>query len=393
MSDLTARDAAVFLHQSSSTPVHWDIARAEGTWIEDHAGRRWMDFHGNSAHHLGHGHPAVIAAIKAQLGTLPFAPRRFTSEPAVHLAEALSALSPIPGARVLFAPSGSDAVDMALRLARAHTGRPGTLAFTGSYHGTTLAAASAGGDATFRQVPPLVPHAHHVPQYAPPEEIEPILATGRIACLIAEPMRAWPLTAPPGYWPAIRALCTRHGTLMIFDEIPTGLGKTGRLFASEHEGATPDITVLGKALGGGILPLAALLAHPSLNTAARHEIGHVTHEKNPVTCAAGLAILRVLQDQDLPARAASLGEITLARLRDSLAGQPGVTALHGRGLMLGIELDDPARAARICAACMAEGLAFKTSNATTLTLSPPLTIAEPDLDRAIGIVTRQITAP
>ena len=130
MSDLTARDAAVFLHQSSSTPVHWDIARAEGTWIEDHAGRRWMDFHGNSAHHLGHGHPAVIAAIKAQLGTLPFAPRRFTSEPAVHLAEALSALSPIPGARVLFAPSGSDAVDMALRLARAHTGRPGTLAFT-----------------------------------------------------------------------------------------------------------------------------------------------------------------------------------------------------------------------------------------------------------------------
>ena len=142
MTDLLARDAAVFLHQSSSSPVAWPLAGAEGIWLTAPDGRRWMDFHGNTAHHLGFGHPRVKAAIAAQLDALPFSPRRYTNDPAVTLAERLAALAPTARTRVLFAPSGSDAVEIALRLARAVTGRAGTLGFEGAYHGTTYMAHS-----------------------------------------------------------------------------------------------------------------------------------------------------------------------------------------------------------------------------------------------------------
>ena len=166
---LLARDAAAFLHQDLSTPCLTTVAKAEGIWIEDHSGRRWMDFHGNSAHHIGYRHPRVLAAIRDQLDTLSFAPRRFTCEPAVELAEKLAALAPGDAAKkCLFTTGGSDAVEVALKIARAATGRFKTLSFWDAFHGAGFGAASVGGEATFRSGPagPLLPGAEHVAPFA-----------------------------------------------------------------------------------------------------------------------------------------------------------------------------------------------------------------------------------
>ena len=165
---LLERDAAVFMHQALSTPCLSAIAKAEGIWIEDTAGRRYMDFHGNSVHHIGYGHPRLTAAIKAQLDELSFAPRRFACEPAVALAETLTARAPDGLGKVLFTTGGSDAVEVALKVARAATGRFKTVSFWDAFHGAGFGAASVGGEQTFRShiAGPLLPGAEHVAPFA-----------------------------------------------------------------------------------------------------------------------------------------------------------------------------------------------------------------------------------
>lgn len=415
--DLLSRDADAFLHQSLSSPCVSTIARAEGIWIEDTAGRRYMDFHGNSVHHIGYGHPRLIAAIKDQLDALPFSPRRFTNDVATELAERLGALAPWP-AKVLFTTGGSDANEVALKLARAATGRFKTLSFWDSYHGAGFGASAVGGEATFRShiAGPLLPGAEHVAPFhcyhcayghdgpescglACAKMVDYTLAReGDTASLIAEPMRAVPVVPPPGYWQAVEASCRAHGTLLIMDEIPTGLGKTGRFFAYDHDGITPDIITLGKALGGGVLPIAAVLARADLDVAGDFAIGHYTHEKNPVTARAALTTLDIIAEEGLVERAAVLGTAAMDRLRDTLDGHPKVGDIRGRGLMFGIEIvtdrdtrsPEPELAERVYYACLAEGLSFKISAGSVLTLSPPLTISQADLDRALGIVETAI---
>ena len=411
--DLLARDADAFLHQALSSPCASTIRRAEGIWIEDTAGRRYMDFHGNSVHHVGYGHPRLIAAIKDQLDALPFSPRRFTNEVAVQLAERLGALAPWP-AKVLFTTGGSDAVEVALKLARAATGRFKTLSFWDSFHGAGFGASAVGGEATFRSTiaGPLLPGAEHVAPfnctrcaYGHPGPATCGLACARmagfvleregdVAAVVGEPMRAVPVVPPPGYWQAVAASARAQGSLLILDEIPTGLGKTGRFFAHAHDGVTPDIIVLGKALGGGVLPIAAVLARAELDVAGDFAIGHYTHEKNPVTARAALTTLDIIEDEGLAERAARLGTAAMDRLRETLDGCAIAGDVRGRGLMFGVEIvagddarsPDPERAERILYACLAAGLSFKLSAGSVLTLSPPLTIPEADLDRALSIV-------
>ena len=414
---LLDRDAAAFLHQSLSSPCVSTIAKAEGIWIEDTAGRRFMDFHGNSVHHIGYGHPRVTAAIKAQGDALPFSPRRITNEVATRLAERLGALAPWP-AKVLFTTGGSDANEVALKIARATTGRFKTLSFWDAFHGAGFGAASVGGEATFRShiAGPLLPGAEHVAPFhcyrcayghpgpdacglACAAMVDYVLAReGDVAAVIAEPMRAVPVVPPPGYWQAVRAACDRHGALLILDEIPTGLGKTGRFFAHEHDAVTPDIITLGKALGGGVLPIAAVLARADLDVAGDFAIGHYTHEKNPVTAAATLATLDVIEEEGLVARAAEIGARALGHLRDALGAHPRVGDIRGRGAMFGVEIvtdrarrtPDPDRAERVYYRCLEEGLSFKISAGNVLTLSPPMTIRDADLDAALDIVIRAV---
>ena len=415
---LLERDANVFMHQSLSTPCVLTIAKASGIWIEDLDGRRYMDFHGNSVHHIGYGHPRLVAAIKAQLDALSFAPRRFANEPAVELAEKLAGLAPGDLGKVLFTTGGSDANEVALKIARAATGRFKTISFWDAFHGAGFGAASVGGEATFRShiVGPLMSGTEHVAPFACyrcpyghsgpdvcglacAEMVRYVLGReGDVAAVIAEPMRAVPYVPPPGYWTAVRQACNDHGALLIFDEIPTGLGKTGRFFAFEHDDVVPDIVTLGKALGGGILPIAAVIARRDLDVCADFAIGHYTHEKNPVTARAALTTLEIIQDEGLVERAADLGGYALDRLRESLATSPIVGDVRGRGLMFGVEIvcdrdaKDPANdlAEQIYYRCLDAGLSFKISQGNVLTLSPPLTIPRPDLDRALSIVETTI---
>jgi 4-aminobutyrate aminotransferase len=421
---LLDRDAQAFLHQSVSTPCLSTIARAEGLWIEDLAGRRYMDFHGNNVHHLGHGHPEVIAAIKQQLDDLSFAPRRFVPERAVELAEALNAkFRALTGhaGRVLFTTGGSDAVEVALKLARAATGRFKTLSFWDAFHGAGFSSSSVGGESLFRsgRLGPLLPGSEHVAPFGcyrcayghPVDALgQPDLERCRLACagmvryvleregdvaaVIAEPARAVPFLPPPGYWQAVREACHAHGTLLIFDEIPTGLGKTGRFFAAEHDGAAPDIVVLGKALGGGVLPIAACIARDELNQAGEFALGHYTHEKNPVTAAAALATLRVIVRDGLVENAARVGALALERLHEMQRKHRLIGDVRGRGLLIGIELvsdraaKTPAAAAaeRVLYRALSRGLSFKTTMGSVLTLTPPLITTETQMTQALDIL-------
>ena len=427
---LLARDSAAFLHQSVSTPCLAPIVKAQGLYIEDLTGRRYMDFHGNNVHHLGHGHPHVISAIKTQLDELSFAPRRFAPLRAVELAEALGArFKSLTGqaGRVLFTTGGSDAVEVAIKLARAVTGRFKTLSFWDAFHGAGFGASSVGGESLFRagRLGPLLPGSEHVAPfgcyrcaYGHPVDAhgQPRLETCRLACasmvryvleregdlaaVIAEPARAVPFIPPPGYWQAVREACHAHGTLLIFDEIPTGLGKTGRFFAAEHDDAVPDIVVLGKALGGGVLPIAACIAGNELNVASEFALGHYTHEKNPVTAAAALATLEVIEREDLVANAARVGAHALARLQEMKQRHTIVGDVRGRGLLLGIELVEdrdsklPARGAaeRVLYRALSRGLSFKTTMGNVLTLTPPLNLTLAQMDAALDIIDAGLAA-
>lgn len=415
---LLKRDANAFLHQSLSSPCVSTIAKAEGIWIEDLAGKRYMDFHGNSVHHIGYGHPKLVAAIKAQLDDLSFAPRRFTNEPAVQLAEKLAELAPENLNKVLFTTGGSDANEVAMKVARAATGRFKTLSFWDAFHGAGFGAASVGGEHTFRShiAGPLLPGAEHVAPFAcyhcPYKHQGPdtcglacadmvkyvLEREGDVAAVIAEPMRAVPYVPPPGFWKAVRQACNEHGALLIFDEIPTGLGKTGKFFAFEHDEVVPDIVVLGKSLGGGILPIASAIVRENLDVCGDFAIGHYTHEKNPVTARAALATLEIIQEEGLVERSAELGSYAIDRLSELVTTSPIVGDVRGRGLMFGVEIvsDKQSRtpandlAEQIYYKCMDAGLSFKISQGCVLTLSPPLTISREDLDRALSIVEKAI---
>ncbi|MFO0986964.1 MAG: aspartate aminotransferase family protein [Alphaproteobacteria bacterium] len=417
---LIDEDARCFLRQSVSTPCLSAVSKAEGIWIEDAGGRRYMDFHGNNVHHIGYGHPRLKEAIRRQMDELPFAPRRFANEPAVALARKLAGIAPGGLSKVLFTTGGSDANEVALKIARAATGRFKTISFWDSFHGAGFGAASVGGEALFRSGPigPLLPGTEHVAPFAcyrcpygyPDRDGQPPLDLCRLACanmvryvleregdvaaVIAEPARAVPYLPPPGFWAAVRAACDDHGALLIFDEIPTGLGKTGRMFACEHDGVAPDILVMGKALGGGILPIAAVLARPELDVAEEWAFGHYTHEKNPVTCRAALTTIEIIEDERLVENAARVGAMAQARLEEMRRRHPLIGDVRGRGLLIGIELvadraaKTPAkdRAEAIMYRALDKGLSFKTTMGNVLTLTPPLTITEAEMGRALDIL-------
>jgi len=409
---LLDEDEKWFLRQSLSTPCLNALRAAGGIHIEDLQGRRYMDFHGNNVHQVGFGHPRVLAAIKQQLDELSFCPRRYTNEPAVRLARKLAELAPGSLKKVLFAPGGTTALGMALKLARAATGRFKTVSLWDSFHGASLDAISVGGETLFRRgIGPLLPGTEHVP---PPEPshcpfrcgtecnlecadyLEYVLAKeGDVAAVVAETVRSTPCVPPADYWRRVRAACDRHGALLILDEVPHCLGRTGRMFTCEHYGIVPDMLVIGKGLGGGVFPLAALLARSDLDSAMPEgALGHYTHEKNPVACAAGLAAIEVIEQEGLLANARDLGSFALERMREMMARHETIGSVRGLGLLLGIELvksrssREPAvdLAEQVLYAALSRGLSFKVTLGNMLTLTPPLVITRDELDRALEIL-------
>ena len=404
-------DTGYFLHQSLSTPCLNALKSCQGAWIQDVEGRRYLDFHGNNVHQVGFGHPRVIAAIKEQLDELSFCTRRYTCETTVALAKKLTELAPGDLNRVLFAPGGTSAIGMALKLARLATGRYKFVSMWDSFHGASLDAISVGGEAVFRSgIGPLLPGCEHVP---PPDNrhcpfrcgdacnlacadyIEYVLEKeGDVAAVIGETVRCTPFIPPLHYWKRIRAACDKHGALLILDEIPAGLGRTGRMFACEHYDIVPDMLVLGKGLGGGVFPLAALVAREELNIAADKALGHFTHEKNPVACAAGLATLQVIEEENLVERARALGNSALERMREMARRHLLIGDVRGLGLLMGIELvrdrntlkRASEEAEQVMYASLRRGLNFKVTMGNILTLTPALIISQAELNQALDIL-------
>jgi len=404
------KDEKYFLRQSLSTPCLNVLAKAEGIYLEDLDGRRYMDFHGNDVHQVGFANPRVLAAIEHQMRLLPFCTRRYTNIPAIQLAEKLASLAPGDLNKVLLAPGGTTAIGMALKLARVATGRFKTISMWGSFHGASLDAISVGGEALFRSgIGPLLPGTEHVP---PPnayrcvfgcegscnlrcaEYIDYVLEKeGDVGAVIAETVRNTGIIPPVDYWKRVREACDRHGALLVLDEIH-GLGRTGRMFSCEHYGIVPDILVLGKSLGGAVLPLAGIIASEHLDVAPHISIGHFTHEKNPVACAAALATLEYIEEQNLVEHSRELGNWALERLREIQSRHRHIGDVRGLGLLLNVELVEdrqsraPARelAERVMYACLSRGLSFKVTMGNVITLAPPLVIRRDEMANALEIL-------
>lgn len=392
---LVARDADGFFHQEGSSPCLAALKRVCGIWIEDFDGRRFIDLHGNTTHHIGHANPELVAALKAQLDTLPFSPRRYTNEPATLLAERLVGQWPGGKAKVLFATGGSDAIEIAVKLARVATGRSATVSLEGCYHGHGFGSFGLSRANPDPRLGSFLPDRVHIRPYWSKGGADTMISDlraaldetdGGIAAVIAEPMRSNCQVPPDGLWPEVRRLCDAAGARLIFDEIPSGLGKTGTFFAFEQFGAIPDIVVLGKALGGGILPIAAVIADAALDIAPELSLGHYTHEKNPMTTRAALTTVDIILRDRLADRAAHLEHVVRARVADLALIEPSLLGVRGRGLLLALEIDRSqldADNGGLVDMLLEHGVSTTMKGANAIGFSPPLTIADDELEMAL----------
>ncbi len=406
-------DARYFLHQALSTPVMNILSKTEGPFIYDLQGKSYLDMHGNGVHNAGFSNPEVIKAVIEQLqASLAFTPRRYTNIPAVQLAKKLVEVTPAGLDRVLFCPGGSEAIEMALMLAKQVTGKWKTLSYWDAYHGTGFQASAVGGEEHFTVGNgPMVPGAFHVefPNYyrnpwgfANEEQIDEaylrqikiiLQRNPDMAALIGEPISATPVVPSKNYWIQVKEICNRYEMLLIFDEIIEGFGRTGKLFASEHF-VTPDVLVLGKTLGGGLLPFAGIVTMDKYNVLQHRSIGHFTHEKNPLCCTAGLATINYIEQHKLVDNSAAMGAYLMDRLHELKEIYPLIGNIAGRGLHMGIDLvkdrHTKERATREAEAimyyCMQQGIAFKIIEGNVITMRPALTITKDDCDRVVEVL-------
>ncbi len=402
-------DEKYFLHQSMSTPCLDVIDRCEGSYLINSDGKKILDFHGNSVHQVGFRNEYVIQKVKDQMEDLTFCTRRYTNQPAIQLAKKLVKTTDGRLDKVLFAPGGVTANGMALKLARAVTGKFKVITFWDAFHGASLDTISVGGESVFRKMMgPTMPGVERIP---PPNTYRGILGDdeqkyvdyfkyvvekeGDIGAFIAEPIRNTEVIVPSkSFWQQIRQICDEHQIFLILDEIPTGLGRTGEMFVFDHYGIVPDAVTLGKGLGGGLFPLAAMLTHSKYDVVSEISIGHYTHEKNPLSSTAGLAVVEYLEQHDLVKKAGNYGE-KMAKIflqwkeKYSLVGD-----VRGLGLLWAIELvtDQTTKekafdvAEKIMYQCLEEGVNFKVSQGNVIQLSPALTISEDELMGGLHII-------
>lgn len=411
-----AEDERHFLHQSLSTPCLGVLVACDGIHLQDMAGKKYMDFHGNNVHQVGYRNAYVLDRVKAQMDSLPFSPRRYTNVPAIELAKKLGSLLPGDLNRVLFAPGGTSAVSMALKLARIVTGKHKVISLWDSFHGASLDAISAGGERDFRKgMGPLIPGVERIPPpttYRGPfasssnddtayaEYLEYVIEKeGDIGAFIMETIRNTDVQIPSqNYWKRVREICTRHKVLLILDEIPIAFGRTGKMFAFENYDFQPDIVCLGKGLGAGVIPMAGIVVRDSFNIANDVSLGHFTFEKNPLGCVAALAMLEYIEGNNLLQKVAEDGIFMKENLAILSQKHPVVGDVRGMGLLWGVELvrDRNTREKAVCEAekvmyeCLHLGLSFKVSQGNVIQLSPPLTITRQELAEALNILSQAI---
>ncbi|EOD5126534.1 aspartate aminotransferase family protein [Vibrio parahaemolyticus] len=413
---LLKRDSEVFLHQAMSTPCLDTLEAAEGIYIQDATGKKYMDFHGNNVHQLGYGHPHVIKRVQEQIAKLPFSPRRFTNETAIECAEKLTQICGGELNRVLFAPGGTSAVGMALKLARHITGNYKVVSLWDSFHGASLDAISVGGEACFRQgmgplmagverIPPAVSYRGAFPvangsdvHYA--DYLEYVIEKeGGVGAFIAEAVRNTDVQVPSkAYWKRIREICDKHNVMLIIDDIPNGMGRSGEWFTYQAYDIEPDMLCIGKGLGGGLVPIAAMVTKDKYNTAEQISMGHYTHEKSPIGCAAALATMEAIEQQGLLDKAKADSQFMREKLLEMKAKYPVIGDVRGIGMLWGIELvtdhESKARAydeaEAVLYQCLNNGVSFKVSQGNVIQLSPPLIITREQLTEALAIFEEAI---
>lgn len=389
MSDLPA----LFLRhvcQTSPTPLGLVVARAAGSTIWDASGRAYLDLlAGMGVANVGHAHPEVVAAVRAQaerhLHVMVYG--EFIQEAQVRLAARLAGLLPDGLDVVYFTSTGAEAVEGALKTARKATGRTRFVAFEGGFHGDTFGALSVGGNPVYRR--PFEPLLADVAFLPFDDEAALGAIDERTAAVIVEPVQAEAgVRIPrPGFLPALRRRCDATGALLVLDEVVTGFGRTGRLFAHAHWDVTPDILVLAKALGGG-LPLGAFVGRGRVMATLAHDppLAHVTtFGGHPLSSAAGLAALEVLVRDDLAVRSRTLG-VRLQRALGALVGRGGLVAVRGLGLLLGLEFVDAPACAGFAARAFAGGLILNWTlhSDVVVRLAPPLVLTDAEADRAVA---------
>ncbi|MCU8466567.1 aspartate aminotransferase family protein [Vibrio vulnificus] len=413
---LLKRDSEVFLHQAMSTPCLDTLEAAEGIYIQDATGKKYMDFHGNNIHQLGYGHPHVIKRVQEQIAKLPFSPRRFTNETAIECAEKLTQICGGELNRVLFAPGGTSAVGMALKLARHITGNYKVVSLWDSFHGASLDAISVGGEACFRQgmgplmagverIPPAVSYRGAFPvadgsdvHYA--DYLEYVIEKeGGVGAFIAEAVRNTDVQVPSkAYWKRIREICDKHNVMLIIDDIPNGMGRSSEWFTYQAYDIEPDMLCIGKGLGGGLVPIAAMVTKDKYNTAEQISMGHYTHEKSPIGCAAALATMEAIEQEGLLDKAKADSQFMREKLLEMKAKYPVIGDVRGIGMLWGIELvtdhESKARAydeaEAVLYQCLNNGVSFKVSQGNVIQLSPPLIITREQLTEALAIFEEAI---
>jgi 2,2-dialkylglycine decarboxylase (pyruvate) len=403
------------------------IARAEGAWVETTEGRRILDFtSGQICSTLGHNHPRINDAIRGALDQVVHLNSWMLSEPVLALAERLVETLPAPLGRVVLLNTGSEATEVALKIAKMHTGCFEVAGLTRSFHGLLSGIASVNFSMAHSGYGPLLPGSFAIPApyaYRCPVrhcdgtcdctclevgfDLVDQQSVGSLAAFIAEPvLSAGGIIVPPdGYFRRVRELCDERGMLLVLDEAQTGFGRLGTMFAFEHYGVVPDVLAVSKTLGGG-LPLAATITSAAIEDDVTGKgFLHVTsHVSDPLPAAAGLAVLDVIADEDLVERARARGEYMLDRLRELQAEHEQIGDVRGRGLLVGLELVEdrdsrrPANAlgAAVTKQCFDRGLSMNIirsgNNANCFRIAPPLVVTEDEIDLAVEIMDASLQA-
>jgi len=381
-----------FIAQTSDSPLMLEVERAEGIWLYGPYGKKYADLiSGVSVSNIGHSHPFVIQAVKQQVDKYMhlMVYGEYIQSPQVRLAKMIAENLPEKLGCTYFVNSGSEAIEGAMKISKRYTGRHETVAFRNAYHGSTQGALSILGDESFKNpFRPLIPGITLL-NFNDFDDLNRI--TGNVACVIVEPIQAEAGVRMPvnGFLDELRERCTQTGTLLVFDEIQAGLGRTGSLFAFQDYGVEPDILALAKSLGGG-LPLGAFISSRNIQAVLKNDpaLGHITtFGGNPVSCAAGTASLSVLLKNNLIEDVKQKEQL----FRENLA-HPLIREIRGKGLLLAVELGDRELTNQMIRKSLDNGIvmdSFLFCN-TAFRISPPLTITEEEImeicNRLTGIL-------
>ncbi|MCL6520642.1 MAG: aminotransferase class III-fold pyridoxal phosphate-dependent enzyme [Armatimonadetes bacterium] len=373
-------------------------ASAKGIYVTDYSGNRYIDcLGGYGVFSLGHRHPTVVAAVEEQLNSMPLSSKIFFNKPLADLCELLAEITPGKLQYSFICNSGTEAIEGAIKAARIYTKRSEFICTLGGFHGKSLGSLSATGREIYREpFQPLVPGFVHVP-FGDVNAVAEVISE-KTAAVIVEPIQGeGGIHIPPeDYLPGLRELCTQNGALLIVDEVQTGLGRTGKMFAVEHWGVEPDIMTLAKALGGGVMPIGAFIGTPEIWDAMFREnpLMHTsTFGGNPLACRAAIAAIHVTRADDLPGRAVRLGERFIGKLREVQAKHPDALAdVRGLGLMIGAEFTHEDIGELVIGGLARRGViaAYTLNNPKVIRFEPPLIIDEDQLDVVAEIFDESI---